>query len=260
MKVLIALAVIVGSALAAPSLRIAGGQDASRDEFPYQISMQWGLLGIWSHTCGGSIISEQWIVTAAHCITETPSLGSYRIKAGILNLNDNVASLQTISVASYIVHEAYQGGVNPNDIALLRLSSSLSWSNSVQPINLPSAGAVPTGDSILSGWGSVSTTNVASMPNTLQKATLPLLDLNTCASALVGLFGTSNPLASSNVCTGPLSGGISACSGDSGGPLAQNGQLIGVVSWGVSPCGTFGAPSVYVQTSSFIDWINRNTA
>lgn len=151
-------------------------------------------------------------------------------------------------------------GVNPNDIALLRLSSPLSWSNSVQPISLPSPGVVPTGNSILSGWGSVSTTNVASMPNTLQKATLPLLDLNTCANALVSLFGTSNPLASTNVCTGPLSGGISACSGDSGGPLAQNGELIGIVSWGVTPCGTFGAPSVYVQTSSFIDWISRNTA
>ncbi|KAK9736499.1 Trypsin [Popillia japonica] len=247
MKVLILVFCILGGAFAAPSLRIAGGENANRGEFPYQISLQWGLLGIWSHICGGSIIAEQWILTAAHCITETPSLGSLRIKAGLLNLDDNLNSVQTISVASSIVNENYQGGVNPNDIALLRLSSSLSWSESVQPIDLPAAGDVPTGNSILSGWGSVSTSIIPNMPNTLQKANLPLLDWDVCASALASLFGSSDPLASTNVCTGPLTGGISACSGDSGGPLAQNGQIIGIVSWGVSPCGTAGAPSVYVQ-------------
>lgn len=130
----------------------------------------------------------------------------------------------------------------------------------MQPIQLPSAGVVPTGDSLLSGWGSVSTTSTPSMPNTLQKATLPLLDLNVCANALIAIFGTSSPLEATNVCTGPLTGSLSACSGDSGGPLAQNGQLIGVVSWGVSPCGSEGAPSVYARVSNYIGWINSHTA
>lgn len=80
-----------------------------RNEFPYQISMQWGILGIWQHVCGGSIISNQWIVTASHCITETPAIGSFRVKAGLLNLDDNLASVQTILVSSSIVHEDYQG-------------------------------------------------------------------------------------------------------------------------------------------------------
>lgn len=78
-----------------------------------------------------------------------------------------------------------------------------------------------------------------------------------CATALTALFGTSDPLADNNVCTGPLTGGVSACSGDSGGPLAQNGTLIGVVSWGVSPCGTTGAPSVYVQVSNYTSFISE---
>lgn len=63
-----------------------------------------------------------------------------------------------------------------------------------------------------------------------------------------------------NVCTGPLYDAISACSGDSGGPLAQqeSNELIGIVSWGVSPCGYAGAPSVYVKVSSFINFISAN--
>lgn len=84
-----------------------------------------------------------------------------------------------------------------------------------------------------------------------------------CAAALTALFGSPDPLDVTNVCTGPLYDGISACSGDSGGPLAQfgpsnNTELIGVVSWGVSPCGYAGAPSVFVKVSSFVDFISAN--
>ncbi|GJQ74997.1 hypothetical protein Trydic_g9291 [Trypoxylus dichotomus] len=259
MLVLIVIAVIFSGAFAAPSLKITGGQDAERNEFTYQVSLQWGLLGFWQHVCGGSIISEQLVVTAGHCITEIPAIGSFRIKAGLLNLNDNFDSVQTISVASIVVHEEYEGGVNPNDIALLKLSFPLSWSDSVQSIDLPPAGTVPVGNAILSGWGSISTTLFPIVPDTLQKAELPLLDLYVCSLALTSLFGTSEPLALTNICTGPLRGGISACSGDSGGPLAKDGQLIGIVSWGVTPCGSVGAPSVYTRVSSFADWISANS-
>lgn len=97
------------------------------------------------------------------------------------------------------------------------------------------------------------------MPNTLQKVDLPLVDLSTCKEAIEKLTGPS-PLHETNVCTGPLTGGYSACSGDSGGPLIQanakgNPELIGVVSWGIVPCGTTGAPSVYTRVSAYNDWI-----
>lgn len=70
-------------------------------------------------------------------------------------------------------------------------------------------------------------------------------------------MGDYKPLNQKNVCTGPLSGGLSPCSGDSGGPLAQNGKVIGVVSWGLSPCGSKGAPAVYSKVSSYIDFIRQ---
>ncbi|GLH14754.1 Lectizyme, partial [Gryllus bimaculatus] len=121
------------------------------------------------------------------------------------------------------------------------------------PIALPAAGSVPTGTAVLSGWGSTSTSLVPSTPSILQTVEVPLLSFEECWAAVGG-----EPLADTNVCSGPLTGGTSACSGDSGGPLAQNGEVIGIVSWGYIPCGSVNAPSVYTRVSAFNDWILAN--
>lgn len=89
--------------------RIVGGEGAARNQFPYQLTLQWGILGIFQHVCGASVIAPSRAVTAAHCITETPNIGSLRIRGGIHLLNDIVASIQTIAVQSSIVHPEYAG-------------------------------------------------------------------------------------------------------------------------------------------------------
>lgn len=86
--------------------RITNGQSAVRDQFPYQVSFQWGVLGVFQHFCGGSVISPLYVLSAGHCITELPSLGSTRVVAGILNVNENGV---TRNVASNLVHPLYQG-------------------------------------------------------------------------------------------------------------------------------------------------------
>lgn len=63
-------------------------------------------------------------------------------------------------------------------------------------------------------------------------------------------------MGATNLCTGPLTGGLSTCSGDSGGPLIQNGEVIGIVSWGFIPCGTTNAPSVFVTVADYEGWID----
>jgi prostatin (serine protease 8) len=246
-----------------PRERIINGQDAADGQFPYQISYQWGLLGFYQHVCGGSIISPTWILTAGHCVTEVPALGEYKIIAGITGLNENNADKQEINVIDKIVHPNFNGGVGPNDVALLRLATPLEFNDRVQPISLPAADSEPSGDTVLSGWGSISTSELPEMPNQLQTADLPLLSLDDCSAAIDALLepGEENPLSEeSNVCTGPLSGGTGACSGDSGGPLAQDDTVIGIVSWGFTPCGSEGAPSVYTKVSNFIDFINENVS
>ncbi|XP_076285721.1 trypsin-1-like [Lasioglossum baleicum] len=239
--------------------RVVGGSEAVRGKFPWQVSLQWGVLS-YSHFCGGSMITAQWVITAGHCVDAVPSYGQFVVKAGKHSLRSTESEEQVVAVAKSFVHEKYPGNVAPNDIALLKLSKPLKLTKSVQPISLPAAGSIPTGNAVLSGWGSTSRTNSPIMPDKLQSVTLPLIDLKTCKKAVEDLTGPS-PLDPVNVCTGPLTGGYSACSGDSGGPLIleKNGkpEIIGVVSWGIIPCGTVGAPSVYTRTSAYNDWINN---
>lgn len=98
---------------------VVGGHDATRGDFPYQISLQYGYTFLLTHMCGGSILNERWIMTAGHCVTDAPHLplAHYFAVAGIHSLKEKG---QVIKVISTHVHPQYQGGVNPNDIALVR--------------------------------------------------------------------------------------------------------------------------------------------
>ncbi|XP_012270036.1 trypsin [Orussus abietinus] len=235
--------------------KIVGGVEAGQGQFPHQVSLQWGIADSLSkHFCGGSIIDSQWVLTAGHCIKAVPSYGSFLVKAGKHVITRKEGTEQSVRVAKSFVHESYAGGVAPYDIALVKLRTPLTLNERVATIGLPKPGSIPSGNVILSGWGSISSSSSAIMPSSLQTAELPVVDIPKCRRALNILIGSS-PLHETNVCTGSLKGSQSACSGDSGGPLILKNEVIGVVSWGIFPCGTGGAPSVYVRVSAFIDWI-----
>nr|DAA64587.1 TPA_exp: chymotrypsin 12 [Locusta migratoria] len=235
--------------------RIVGGSDATLGQFPYQVSLQWVLLGVASHTCGGSVVSATTVVTAGHC-ADPLFVGHYEAVAGINSLSTDTSIEQRVRVDEQITHPDYTmvDTVAINDIAVFLLSSSLTLGDNVQAISLPTAGAVPTGGSTatLSGWGSTSTGILPSLPDILQYVDVTVIEISECSE----LLGES-VLNDDNVCTGPVTGGISACSGDSGGPLAQDGALIGVVSWGIIPCGSEGAPSVFTRVSAFTDFVSQ---
>ncbi|XP_012229372.2 glandular kallikrein-3, submandibular-like [Linepithema humile] len=160
----------------------------------------------------------------------------------------------------YFSSFAIFSGVGPYDVGLLKLSTPLELNSEVQPIELPEAESEPTGDAILIGWGSTSRSGIPNMPDKLQIVDLHYVDRKTCHEAVERLTGSS-PVHETNVCTGPLTGGISACSGDSGGPLVKRygnkEKITGIVSWGIIPCGTVGAPSVYTKVSKFNDWLHE---
>ncbi|XP_011693696.1 PREDICTED: transmembrane protease serine 9-like [Wasmannia auropunctata] len=210
----------------------------------------------------GSILNENWIVTAGHCVQAVPSINLLRVKAGKHDIRRNEDTEQTVQVVEGIIHENYGGDVGPYDIALLKLASPLKLSNEVQAIELAEPESDPTGEAWLCGWGSTSTTRLPKMPDKLQHVKMEYVDRKTCHDAVEDLTGSS-PVHETNVCTGPLYDQISACSGDSGGPLiSRNGQkavLTGIVSWGIIPCGTAGAPSVYTRVSKFNSWIEQKT-
>jgi secreted trypsin-like serine protease len=278
MKVLLVLSAVVALALAEgkfqaayiplateisndPSLRIVGGQDATRNQFPYQISLQRRvILSLYSHICGGSILSTNWVLTAAHC-THGTAAGNLRVIAGILLLNDaNIAGQQTRDASQIINHPSYPGGnqVAPNDISLVRLATPLSYTINVQPIAIPQQGHSSRGTGVLSGWGLLR--SGGSTPNHLQFANLPVVPETECNAILTSLLGSNNPFSIAlNLCSGTVLGFESACNGDSGGPYVKDGNVIGVVSWGLVPCGDAGAPSVFAKTSAYSNWITTST-
>ncbi|KAH1024030.1 hypothetical protein HUJ05_003596 [Dendroctonus ponderosae] len=239
-------------------LQIIGGFNALRNQFPYQVSVQRLWILTYSHVCGGSIISSNWVLTASHCTTS----GTYRVVAGIvLQTDENVFGQQTLAVSEIINHPLYPetDAVAPNDISLLRLSRSLIYVENVQPIPIPHRGYVAEGDAVLTGWG-LTRPSALTVPNHLQFAYLPIVPGEECDNILNDLLGDRNPFdVELNVCSGIRNGGESACSGDSGGPLVNNGLLVGVVSWVLVPCGGHNAPTVYGKTSAFTDWIVQNT-
>ncbi|KAL7293352.1 hypothetical protein TKK_0013122 [Trichogramma kaykai] len=237
----------------ADSSRIVGGHEASRGEFPHQVSLQIGSR----HVCGGSIINERWILTAAHCTNgEEPE--DMTVVAGKHNIRTREPTEQRVRVADYRVHDAYEGPVTPYDIALLKLARPLKLDGRyVDRIDLPAPYSEPDSDAaVLSGWGSISRGMRRLMPSTLRKVALPIVDLRTCAD----MFASADPdsdfkLAESNLCTGPGFRRASSCNGDSGGPLVANGEVIGITSWGSVPCDG-GSPVAYTKVSYFVDWIS----
>lgn len=240
---------------ASPQGRVVGGTDAAVNSAPFAVSFQ--VTGI--HYCGGSIIGSNWVVTAAHCLSSKSQVMSSTLVAGSILVAGTASTTQTRAIDYYVVNDLYLGGTSPYDIGLVYTSTAFTWTSAVAPISLPASGTTPTGSAILYGWGSISTSSVAEYPQTLQVATVPIITLDSCESAL-GSQGAN--VHSTNLCTGPLSGGVGICSSDSGGPLIQTidsqNVLIGIVSWGKIPCGQANSPSVFVQVSSQISWISAN--
>lgn len=161
---------------------------------------------------------------------------------------------QVRDVTVRVRHPDYAGGISvgPFDIGVLRVAAPFVYNTFVQPIALPPQGAVHTGVATLYGWGSISNSSTAIFPTHLQKVDKIIMTFAECNQ-----FNPSPPLHVSNICTGPVGENIDGCNGDSGGPLVQTIggvlQVIGVVSWGPSPCGR--GPSVKVHTSYFTTWL-----
>ncbi|XP_068905393.1 chymotrypsin-1-like [Tenebrio molitor] len=255
MKTIVLILACATASLASPldvdplySWRVVGGSTASAGQYPFIISLRTIFN---SHTCGGSLIANNWVVTAAHCVYNS-SPSSYSVVAGINQLNSN--SGVQVGVAEIIVHPNYNQNLIINDIALLRLSSSIAESNLIKIIELESENVADPRDCVLIGWGR--TSYPGSIPNDLQHLPLKSVPYEQCKNAWINQEGT---ILESEICT-LTQRGQGACHGDSGGPLISqdggNAKLIGLVSWG-SPCAV-GMPDVYTRVSAFRDWIAQN--
>ncbi|KAH8382773.1 hypothetical protein KR009_005191, partial [Drosophila setifemur] len=208
-----------------------------------------------SHSCGGSILSKYFAMTAAHC-TNGRSAESISVQYGVTNIYSTGPNV--VKVKKIIQHEAFDPThQNANDIALLMVEEPFQFDGvTVAPVELPAlAFAIPQTDAgaegVLLGWGLNETGG--SVQNTLQEVSLKIYSDVEC-TLLHG--GKTDPKY--HLCSGVDEGGKGQCSGDSGGPLMYNNQQVGIVSWSVKPCTVAPYPGVYCKVSQYIDWIKEN--
>merc|ERR1712055_834509 len=189
--------------------KIVGGEDARRGEFPWQVMLTWGLGG--SLMCGGSLLSDRMVVTAAHCCDQmTPS--DFGVVVGAFMLYETDPDEASFNVKNVIMHEEYNGQTKENDICLLELDGAADLSSpNIGTIQLPLEGEEyePGTMCTVTGWGA--TSEGGSLGRILQKVDIPLVSDNDCQFAYI-----FNEITDSMMCAGFDEGGKDSCQGDSG--------------------------------------------
>ncbi|XP_059751475.1 proproteinase E [Balaenoptera ricei] len=257
----VALASGFGQPPYGPSSRVVNGEDAVPYSWPWQVSLQYEKKGTFYHTCGGSLIAPDWVVTAGHCISRSLT---YQVVLGEYDRSEKEGSEQVIPVnaGDLFVHPLWNSNCVScgNDIALIKLSHSAQLGDKVQLARLPPAGDILPNETpcYISGWGRLYTGGP--LPDKLQQALLPVVDYEHCSRR--DWWGSS--VKKTMVCAG---GDIrSGCNGDSGGPLncpAADGsfQVHGVTSFvSAFGCNTLKKPTVFTRVSAFNDWIEETIA
>ncbi|TDG40257.1 hypothetical protein AWZ03_013327 [Drosophila navojoa] len=258
--------------------RVVGGINTAINEFTWLALIEYTKpnndIG---HHCGGSLINNRYVLTAAHCVSAIPRdwrltgvrLGDWDTTSnpdcitgrnGKTDCNDPYVD---VGVSERIPHPQYPGNTRDqlHDIALLRLSREVAFTNFISPVCLPilpeQRNTIFLGRKMfVAGWGRTETNNTSNIKLKAELQPVPTEDCNRRYQT------QRRTLTSNQMCAGGVEG-IDSCRGDSGGPLVMeesnngysNFYLTGVVSYGPTPCGLAGWPGVYTLVSAYIDWI-----
>jgi len=242
---------------------VVGGSEVEENSYPWMAALGSRTLeaGGIRWFCGGSLISKNMILTAAHCVQDA-GLGLHVVRLGAHNLGESEhEDVDDYVPQRVIVHPEYRDGDSfpEHDIAIVILQTAeagVRMRKEVSPVCLPSSTSqLPAGSPVLvAGWGAVSEGGLVA--DRLQEVTVEVTDHLRCRTAYKKLVGAE--LGLDILCAGVEDGGKDACQGDSGGPLVslQGGShhLVGVVSAGLG-CARRNVPGLYADVSKHMDWI-----
>ena len=227
--------------------KIVGGEPTTIAEHPWQAALI-ASRSDGSFLCGGSIVSERWILTAAHCFGADGSFAQANVK---VNATKYETEGSWMSSKKVIVNEAYDPKTNEHDIALVEVESTSP--GLVIPLAAPSTKLAVGENLIVTGWGA--TTEGGNGSSVLLKVAVPYVDRDTC-NATDSYNGAIGP---GMLCAGNPGGGADSCQGDSGGPIVkganpQSAILVGVVSFGEG-CARALKYGVYTSVAAERQWI-----
>ncbi|XP_043064510.1 serine protease 1-like [Drosophila ficusphila] len=238
--------------IGSPSIegRITNGNKAATNQFPYQVGLAFkSSSGSW--WCGGSIIANTWVLTAAHC---TKGASSVTIYYGSTTRAVGTVT-KKVSSSKFVQHASYNSVTLNNDISLIK-TPSVTFTASIKKINLPAIASSYSSyagqTAIASGWGRTSD-SVSASASTLQYAQLKVITNAVCQQT----YGSS--VVTSGVICVASTNKVSTCQGDSGGPLALNSQLIGVTSFVSSNGCEKNKPAGFTRVTSYLIWIKSNS-
>ncbi|XP_027716757.1 kallikrein-14-like isoform X1 [Vombatus ursinus] len=219
--------------------KIIGGQACIPHSQPWQAA----LFINQNFHCGGVLLSNRWVLTAAHC-----THWNLQVVLGKHNIKRLEPYQQWVKVERRVPYPTYNPRSNNNDLMLLYLQKPVRLTPQVRPIQLAKNCVNPGTTCLVSGWGTVSSPFVR-YPSALQCVKIAIISEEKCKSAY------QKTITPGMVCAGVEEGGKDSCQGDSGGPLVCNGALQGLVSWGMERCALPRFPGVYTNLCHYRTWI-----
>uniref|UniRef100_A0A182JYL3 CLIP domain-containing serine protease n=1 Tax=Anopheles christyi TaxID=43041 RepID=A0A182JYL3_9DIPT len=258
--------------------RIAHGNATRVFEYPWMVLLRYESNGVLSDRCGGSLINNRYVLTAAHCVRTSSSIRLVKVRLGEHDKRqpvdchvysdgekDCADPAIDVDIESMIVHKDYNRPIKfRHDIALLRMAQEIEFSDSIKPICLPVNEEIRRkvlSKYIITGWG---TTEQQSLSELLLQAIVNHVPIPECQQKMNENFLYVTLADEWQMCAAG-EGLVDSCQGDSGGPLGFSVDVagakfvqFGIVSAGVRSCGKESVPGIYTRVTSYMNWIVAN--